>query len=571
MTKSTATPASAVHSRSDWEALARQALKSDDLDQLTRLTEDGLAIPPLFLAADAPQPLSDAFSSAASRGWEILQYVEPQTEAAALNRAILDELEGGASGVIVTADQDPSLLAKAMDGVYLNAIRLAADAPIDPRSLANVIVDLWQKAGVTAAAAKASLGIDAFADQAGDPEEALDLAQVLAALMPLRADWPGLRLVTIGGGKWHRLGLTPAEQIAVSLAELIAVMRKAEAARLNLDDVYASLEFQLAFDAELYPGMAKARAYRLLMARVLASMGIEAEDLAWDLAGRCQAVTADRMLNRIDMDTNILRNGTAMLAAALSGFGMITVLPHDWLTGSSDQGRRVARNMHHLMADESQLAQVADPAQGSYYIDHLTDALAKKAWSLFQEIEAKGGLGAALAEGMITTWADKANHAQQNRINSGARASLGVTLHPMRGALPQSVINGARGLRGGEAREAAVWEALRLDWNGQTPRCLMLDIGQAQGASAAGMNRWFAATGLDAAVMTADDIPSAVSILNSAKPDVLILGGALSGVMLGDDAIKAVAPRFVMSMDAINGDGSPDFAQLMLQIKEALS
>ena len=71
--------------------------------------------------------------------------------------------------------------------------------------------------------------------------------------------------------------------------------------------------------------------------------------------------------------------------------------------------------------------------------------------------------------------------------------------------------------------------------------------------------------------MTADDIPSAVSILNSAKPDVLILGGALSGVMLGDDAIKAVAPRFVMSMDAINGDGSPDFAQLMLQIKEALS
>ncbi len=280
MTKSTATPASAVHSRSDWEALARQALKSDDLDQLTRLTEDGLAIPPLFLAADAPQPLSDAFSSAASRGWEIVQYIEPQTDAAALNRAILDELEGGASGVIVTADQDPSLLAKAMDGVYLNAIRLAADAPIDPRSLANVIVDLWQKAGVTAAEAKASLGIDAFADQANDAKEALDLAQVLAALMPLRADWPGLRLVTIGGGKWHRLGLTPAEQIAVCLAELIAVMRKAEAAGLNLEDVYASLEFQLAFDAELYPGMAKARAYRLLMARVLASMGIEAEDLA---------------------------------------------------------------------------------------------------------------------------------------------------------------------------------------------------------------------------------------------------------------------------------------------------
>jgi len=567
MTKSTATPASAVHSRSDWEALARQALKSDDLDQLTRLTEDGLAIPPLFLAADAPQPLSDAFSSAASRGWEIVQYIEPQTDAAALNRAILDELEGGASGVIVTADQDPSLLAKAMDGVYLNAIRLAADAPIDPRSLANVIVDLWQKARVTAVEAKASLGIDAFADEVGDAEEALDLAQVLAALMPLCADWPGLRLVTIGGGKWHRLGLTPVEQIAVCLAELIAVMRKAEAAGLNLEDVYASLEFQLAFDAELYPGMAKARAYRLLMARVLASMGIEAEDLA----GRCQAVTADRMLNRIDTDTNILRNGTAILAAALSGFGMITVLPHDWLTGSSDQGRRVARNMHHLMADESQLAQVADPAQGSYYIDHLTDALAKKAWSLFQEIEAKGGLGAALANGLITAWADKANDARQNRINSGARASLGVTLHPMRGALPQPVINGARGLRGGEAREAAVWEALRLDWNGQTPRCLMLDIGQAQGASAAGMSRWFAATGLDATVMTADDIPSAVSILNSAKPDVLILGGALSEAILGNDAIKAVAPRFVMSMDAINGDGSPDFAQLMLQIKEALS
>jgi methylmalonyl-CoA mutase len=566
MSKTTAPSVSGEHTRSDWEALARQALKSDDLDQLTRVTEDGIAIPPLFLAEDAPPILNDAFSAAASRGWNILQYIEPQDDAKALNRTILDELEGGASGIIMTADQNPSLLAKAMDGVYLNAIRLVFDAPLNACAVADVISDLWQAAGVNAADAKASLGMTAFADEKGEIKQSLSFADDLSGLMPLTQDWPGLRLVTIGGGKWHRFGLTPAQQIAAGLAELIAVMRMAEAAGLDLDDVYSSLEFQLAFDADLYHGIAKARALRLLMARVLASMGVDAADVA----ERCHAITADRMLNRIDTDTNILRNGTALLAAALSGFGQITVLPHDWLTGSSAQGRRVARNMHHLLADESQLTQVADPAQGSYYIDHLTDALAKKAWEFFQEIETKGGLAKALADGVIAAWAGQANDARQQQVNRGIRASLGVTLHPMRGALPKPIIQGINGQRGGEAREASVWEALRLDFHGQTPRCLMLDIGQVTDASAAVMTRWFAATGLDAAMMTAEDIPSAISILQSAKPDVLILGGALSEAMLNSDEAQAIATRFVASIDVISRDGPVNFAQLMLQIKEAL-
>ena len=99
-------------------------------------------------------------------------------------------------------------------------------------------------------------------------------------------------------------------------------------------------------------------------------------------------------------DDNIVLhvNDAAAFGAAVGGADSIAVLPFDSVPGpASPHARRLARNTQLLLLDEAHLARVGDPAAGSGAIEALTDALAEAAWTLFQSIEAEGGLADANA------------------------------------------------------------------------------------------------------------------------------------------------------------------------------
>jgi methylmalonyl-CoA mutase len=78
----------------------------------------------------------------------------------------------------------------------------------------------------------------------------------------------------------------------------------------------------------------------------------------------------------------------------------VCVLPHTLALGLPDGlARRLARNAQLILLRESHLGFVADPAAGAGAFEALTTALCERAWALFQEIEAEGGLPSALANG----------------------------------------------------------------------------------------------------------------------------------------------------------------------------
>ena len=81
------------------------------------------------------------------------------------------------------------------------------------------------------------------------------------------------------------------------------------------------------------------------------------------------------------------------MSAAIGGCDSIEVTPFDAaLKPSDDFSRRLARNTQVILKQEAYLDRVADPAGGSYYVEALTDSLAREAWKLFQQVEAKGGM-----------------------------------------------------------------------------------------------------------------------------------------------------------------------------------
>jgi methylmalonyl-CoA mutase len=108
------------------------------------------------------------------------------------------------------------------------------------------------------------------------------------------------------------------------------------------------------------------------------------------------------MLSKVDPWSNLLRLTAAGFAAGAGGADAVVLEPFTAPLGQPDAfARRQARNIQLVLMQEAHLGRVADPAGGAWYLERLTDALARAGWAVFQEIERRGGLVAALESGVV--------------------------------------------------------------------------------------------------------------------------------------------------------------------------
>lgn len=214
------------------------------------------------------------------------------------------------------------------------------------------------------------------------------------------------------------------------LATLVAYLKAAEQGGIAPKDALAKISVALAADADEFSTIAKLRAARRLVWRIADACG--AGDAA--SAVRFVSPTSYRMMARRDPWTNILRTTIACTGAALGGADSICVLPFTFALGKPDAfARRVARNVQIVCQEESNLGRVADPAGGSWYVEQLTDELAKKAWEIFQEIEGRGGIVAALQAGYVQEIIGKTREARGKAIATGKQVLTGVSAFPLLG------------------------------------------------------------------------------------------------------------------------------------------
>jgi methylmalonyl-CoA mutase len=97
----------------------------------------------------------------------------------------------------------------------------------------------------------------------------------------------------------------------------------------------------------------------------------------------------------------MLRNTTEAFSGAMGGVDSMHVCPFDEPIRPADEfSRRVSRNLQIILQEEAHFVHPIDPAGGSWYIEKLADSVARKAWKLFQDVEAAGGMTQALLEGL---------------------------------------------------------------------------------------------------------------------------------------------------------------------------
>lgn len=421
--------------RDQWHHLVEGVLrKSGTVDAvgaqaaaaLSTALEDGISVHPLYTAEDAPaDPGYPGFApfvrggraqGSTVSGWDVRQR-HAHSDPAHTNRAVLADLENGAGSVwlaVGAAGLPVEALPEALKGVYLDLAPVVLDAGADFDAAARALLRLYADRQVPTRAALGNLGADplGLAARTGDHT---DLAAHLSAATELAAvcdrDHPGVRAFTVDALPYHEAGGSAAQELGCSLAAGVEYLRAlTDAGPLTAEAACGQLEFRYAATADQFLTISKLRAARRLWARVAQVCGAPTEAAAQ----RQHAVTSPVMMTRRDPWVNMLRTTVAALAAGVGGADAVTVLPFDSAIGLPDDfARRIARNTSTILLEESQLARVIDPAGGSWYVESLTDDVAKAAWAFFQEIERAGGLAQALASGLVerrlaATWERRA-------------------------------------------------------------------------------------------------------------------------------------------------------------------
>ena len=144
---------------------------------------------------------------------------------------------------------------------------------------------------------------------------------------------------------------------------------------------------RFAVDTHFFMEIAKIRAFRVLWQALGTAFG-ETSVAHIPILSE----TSLRSYSKLDPYVNLLRAGNEAFSAVLGGADVITVHPHDVLTGTTPASVRYARNVQLVIKEETLVDKVIDPSGGSYFIETLTNELVEKAWDLFLEIDAAGGI-----------------------------------------------------------------------------------------------------------------------------------------------------------------------------------
>jgi methylmalonyl-CoA mutase len=490
--------------RDEWRELVAGVLRKSGRENLPEHVEEalfrpvapGVTVAPLYTAEDAgdlphavgvpglPPFVRGARAGAAVAaggpegdvpgGWDVRQrHAHP--DVAATLEAIAADLENGVTSLwLVVGDGaiPADRLGDVLSDVYLD---LAPVSVSGGSVAAEAFLDLVQDRDDLAPGG--SLGLDPLGEHAASGQ-AQDLSG-LAGLARRAAAHPGLRAVVVDGTVFHDAGASAVEELGCSMAAGVAYLRALTEAGLGVDEAFGQLEFRYSASADQFTTIAALRAARRLWDRVGEVSGASADARAQ----RQHAVTSSVMTTRRDPWVNMLRTTVACFGAGVGGADAVTVQPFDAALGLPDSfSRRIARNTQSLLVEEGHLARVLDPAGGSWYVESLTDELARAAWDWFTEIERAGGLAAALDSGLVRERIATAWDARAKRLATRADALTGVSEFPnLTEKLPERQPAADLHPTGGlpRVRAAQEYEALRdaADAAGERPTVYLATIG----------------------------------------------------------------------------------------------
>ncbi len=235
---------------------------------------------------------------------------------------------------------------------------------------------------------------------------------------------PRFNSISVSGYHMQEAGATADLELAYTLADGVEYLRAGIAAGLDIDAFAPRVSFFWGIGMSFFMEVAKLRAARLLWAKLVKPFE-PVNPRSLSLRTHCQ--TSGWSLTAQDVYTNVIRTCIEAMAATqghtqslhTNSFDEALALPTDF-------SARIARNTQLVLQHESGTTAVVDPWGGSWFLERLTHDLARRAWGHIQEVEASGGMAAAIEAGIPKLRIEEAAARTQARIDSGRQPVIGV-------------------------------------------------------------------------------------------------------------------------------------------------
>jgi methylmalonyl-CoA mutase len=456
-----------------WAAFERGLEKTGlSVDRLRRVVH-GLAMEPLYTQRHAPaEPSSPVVRGYLSPSWQIRCPVVAGSVDEA-RRAALVELEGGAQEVLLVLEPRlrgagarwPGGIELVRPSEYRTMVR---DIALE---LAGVHLEpgvAWLPVGLSLLRAidkkdmpndqaRGGLGVDPLASwirHGALPAPWTDVRAAWARLVERCAsEFPGVRATRIDVAIWPEVGADIDLELGCGFAQVLEFARLLDRAKVPLKLGLGSLEVRLAAGPDAFETACKLRAFRRGLERIYETLGVE------DTLGRVriEAMPLTSMFTRRDVPTNIMRLTTATVGSILGGADSVVALPHDHAVEAPEPAsRRLARNLHLMLQEESQLGAVLDPLGGSFYVEARTEQMAQAGWTAMQQIESEGGLVQSMVDEALQRRMLVQREALRERVARRKLAIVGVSEYP---ALDEEPTSEARFEDAGRIVEGPSWGA----------------------------------------------------------------------------------------------------------------
>jgi methylmalonyl-CoA mutase len=461
-----------------WRALAERELKGDP-DRLAWQTPEGIAIKPLYTAADlsgiahlgtlpgeAPFVRGPRATMYAGRPWTIRQYAGFST-AEASNAFYRKALAAGQQGVSVAFDlathrgydsDHPRVvgdvgkagvaidtvedMAVLFDGIPLKdvSVSMTMNGAVIPVLAAFIVAG--EEQGCPRKDLSGTIQNDILKEfmvrntYIYPPEPSMRIVADIIAFTA--AEMPKFNSISISGYHMQEAGATLVQELAFTLADGRDYVRAALARGLDVDAFAGRLSFFFAIGMNFFMEAAKLRAARLLWARIMA--GFEPRKPG-SLMLRTHCQTSGVSLQEQDPANNIVRTAYEALAAVLGGTQSLHTNSFDEAMAlPTETSARIARNTQLILQHETGVTKVVDPLAGSYYVESLTKELADAAWALIEEVEAMGGMVKAVAAGLPKRMIEEAATRRQAAVDRGDEVLVGVNRYRLETEAPVDIL-----------------------------------------------------------------------------------------------------------------------------------
>jgi len=235
---------------------------------------------------------------------------------------------------------------------------------------------------------------------------------------------PKFNSISISGYHMQEAGATADLELAYTIADGIEYVRAGLAAGMSVDRFAPRLSFFWAIGMNYFMEVAKLRAARLLWAKLMRQFSPSDPR---SLSLRTHSQTSGWSLAAQDVYNNVARTAVeAMAAASGQTQSLHTNSLDEALALPTDFSARIARNTQLFLQTESGVTQMIDAWGASYYVERLTHDLAARALGHIEEVEALGGMAAAIEAGVPKLRIEEAAARTQARIDSGRQSVIGV-------------------------------------------------------------------------------------------------------------------------------------------------